>query len=176
MMKSIIFLVLTLTSLVSGGPLFCSSSNATTGNTTLVAEGDSPAYFRVEPGISNALCSGVYATKIRVQYGSDQFSLAPGCLNFLDLIGGMKANTDVDMVIICQGAEPKGTGDDDNKIKVVFVSRNNSIGNPEISGTQWVEVRLQAISLEQNKVASTPAFLGVKLNDEGTFTITTLYC
>ena len=149
--------------------------HVTTINNTSIAA-SSPVLFKFNPTIIDVTCTGVYATKLSVQYTSDDFTLSDDCRNFLNLMGGLKAKTDVDVVIVCSGTPPKGTGEDEDKLKLMLFVTGTSIANKEAKGTQWVDILLQATSIPKDKVVATSALVGVNTNDKDEFTISQLTC
>lgn len=174
-MMSLMLLVAMMLAMVLCNPIVLVSTHVAAINNTLAAA-SSPVLFKFNPGIVDAMCTGVYATKLSVQYTSDDFTISDHCRDFLNLMGGLKAKTDVDAVIICSGTPPKGTGEDEDKLKLMFFVTGTSIAEKEAKGTQWIDVLLQATSIPKNKVVATSALVGVNVNDKDEFTISQLTC
>ena len=156
-------------------PIVPVSTHVAAINNTLVAA-SSPVLFKLNPGIVDAMCTGVYATKLSVQYTSDDYTISDDCRDFLNLMGGLKAKTDVDAVFVCLGRPPKGTGEDEDKLKLIFFVTGSSIANKEAEGAQWIDVLLQATSIPKNKVVATAARILVNINDQDELTISQFTC
>ncbi len=174
-MRSLILLSTMLLAVAFSSPMVPIPPHLTARNSTLAAA-SSPVLFKLNPGIINAMCTEVYSTKISVQYTTDDFTLSDDCRDFLNLMGGLKAKTGVDVVIICSGTQTKGTGEDEDKLKVILFVPGMILADRTIKGTQWIDVTLQATSIPTNKVVSTPAIVSVNVNDKDGFTISQLTC
>jgi hypothetical protein len=172
--KIVIFLAI-LSTVITGHPFGSNLPDVRPLNTTSAIEGN-PVYFKFSPSLGEATCGGVYPTSISVTFMSDVFTIGEDCLDFINLIGGKKANTKVDVIILCPGTEPEGVGEDEDKTKVMLFTKERIIANPDIANTQWADVTLQATSRRQNKVVAAQAGLSVKALAEGGFKINEMAC
>ena len=174
-MRSLIAMIAIVLAIALGSPTDRRSSILSTRNNTMVTA-SSPVLFKFGPSIINAMCSDVYATRISVQYTSDDFTLNDDCRAFLDLMGGLKAQTDVDVLFVCQGTKTKGTGDDENKLKMMFFVTSDVLVDGKSKDSQWIAALLQATSIPKDKVVAVPASVDVDFSDEDGFTVNQFTC
>ena len=128
-------------------------------NTTATAA--SPLYLFMKPAITSPQCGGLYTSTFSVQYAEDEFYLSTKCQSFLDLIGGMKGKKDADVLFMCaDGKKTEGTGDDEDKMKVVFYP--SSKGMDVVGG----DLVMQVTSMPDDLVLALSAELVGKEDDD----------
>jgi hypothetical protein len=153
------------------------TSIASLSNVTLQALASTPVLFKLNPGVVNPVCSGVYASQIQVQYSTDEFTITDQCRKFIDWMGGVKNKPKMDIIFLCPGAKPSGTGADAKKLKLMIYTTAEFVGDGESDDVQWLPCRLQGTDVTKGKVISVDdAEIGFSVNDRNGFTVSQLTC
>jgi hypothetical protein len=153
------------------------TSSVSVSNVTLQALASTPVLFKLNPGVVNPVCSGVYASQIQVQYSTDDFTIDDQCRKFIDWMGGVKNRPKVDVIFLCSGAKPSGTGYDAKKLKLMVYTTAAFVGDGGSDGLQWLKCRLQGTDNSKGKVVSVDdAEIGFRVNDRNGFTFNQLTC
>lgn len=173
MMHNMLAFITLFLALAFGSPLPSLSEATSLMNVTIQAS--TPVWFKFKPKITNAQCSGIYATSIEVRYTTDDFTLTSGCRDFIKIMGGVEAEPKVDVTFVCQGIPPKGTGEDEEKLKIVLFGQWTAFSDLD-KDIKTVDVRLQATDIRKDKVVYAEASIAVRFDDDDGFTINELTC